>query len=371
MIPRRALLLVSTFLTAHALFHCASDMECSLNGVCSAGSCACDSPWTGVRCGNMITAPAAPGGIYGFAPNVSSWGGNVLKGDDGDFHLFVAEIPGGLRAWGDASRCTHAVAKSIQGPYLKHDESLPAECHNPIAIREQGTGQYLLFHIGSGNGSGSSFMHRSASPTGPWIPATVSPTACNNPAPAYHPNGTLYVICNHVEITNAVTQAGVIVSWTALRKIGSPGPQSRSGNYEDPFLWFDRRGNWHIIYHVFCLDPFDAHNECTSGHAFSEDGLSWVFGADEPFDGTVQFSDRTNTSFSTRERPHFLFRDEAKTTPMAVITGVSSQPVDAACAGCNSHACSQCKVTVGRDWTFTQMQPFEGFAEQLVETGGQ
>ena len=37
-----------------------------------------------------------------------------------------------------------------------------------------------------------------------------------------------------------------------------------------PFLWFDRRGNWHIIYHVFCLDPFDAHNECTSGHAFSE-----------------------------------------------------------------------------------------------------
>ena len=39
-------------------------------------------------------------GTYGWSPNVSSWGGNSLLGDDGLQHFFVAEIPGGLRTWG-------------------------------------------------------------------------------------------------------------------------------------------------------------------------------------------------------------------------------------------------------------------------------
>ena len=25
--------------------------------------------------------------------------------------------------------------------------------------------------------------------------------------------------------------------------------------------------------HVYCLDPYSAHNECNAGHAFSSDGL--------------------------------------------------------------------------------------------------
>ena len=56
-------------------------------------------------------------------------------------------------------------------------------------------------------------------------------------------------------------------------------------------------------------------------------------------------------------------QDKARTTPVGVFTAVSNQPVCPACAGCTSHACSQCKVTPGRDWTFNQLQPFKGFKE--------
>ena len=73
------------------------------------------------------------------------------------------------------------------------------------------------------------------------------------------------------------------------------------------YLWFDKKGNFHVVYHVYCLDPFEAHNECNAGHAFSTDGYTWHFGQDEPYSGLVSFSDGTNTTFSTRERPHMIF----------------------------------------------------------------
>jgi hypothetical protein len=44
------------------------------------------------------------------------------------------------------------------------------------------------------------------------------------------------------------------------------------------FLWFDARGNFHVVYHVYCLDPYAAHNECASGHLFSSDGHTWNAG---------------------------------------------------------------------------------------------
>jgi hypothetical protein len=49
----------------------------------------------------------------------------------------------------------------------------------------------------------------------------------------------------------------------------------------------------------------------------------------------------------------------------AMLQAVSNQPIGPWCSTgpdpCNSKACSQCKVTPGRDWTFNQLQPFAGF----------
>ena len=46
------------------------------------------------------------------------------------------------------------------------------------------------------------------------------------------------------------------------------------------FLWFDARGQLprRLPYHVYCLDPYAAHNECAAGHLFSADGHTWNAG---------------------------------------------------------------------------------------------
>ena len=77
----------------------------------------------------------------------------------------------------------------------------------------------------------------------------------------------------------------------------------------------------------------------------------------------MSFTDGTSRAFATRERPHLVFADEKRTTPMGVITAVSSQPVGPGCDTCTEKACSQCKITNGRDWTWTQFEPFANFKE--------
>ena len=97
----------------------------------------------------------------------------------------------------------------------------------------------------------------------------------------------------------------------------------------------------------------------------------WTFSDTEPFGGTVRYTDGGSTTFSTRERPKFVFADASMTTPVAVVTGVSeacSPPSEACCARCNrtvgggweAPACSQCKHPP-TDYTYTQLEPLAGF----------
>ena len=52
---------------------------------------------------------------------------------------------------------------------------------------------------------------------------------------------------------------------------------------------------------------------------------------DEPWSGLVHFTDGTRLDFSTRERPHMIFADKARHTPVGVFTAVSDQPIAPAC----------------------------------------
>eukprot|EP00729_Bicosta_minor_P002782 gene2782-29663_t len=120
-----------------------SSSSCSLNGVLSkGGTCRCDAPWSGPSCGQLAVKPVDqdknPGAaIYGWAPNVSSWGGSILQDESsGKYHLFAAEIPGGLIGWGSHSECIHATADVVSGPFTKQDVVLHSECHGPVVIRD-------------------------------------------------------------------------------------------------------------------------------------------------------------------------------------------------------------------------------------------
>jgi hypothetical protein len=52
---------------------CASpvDVDCSLNGLCTAGACVRDAPWHGGACELLQRLPAAPGGICGYSLSVN------------------------------------------------------------------------------------------------------------------------------------------------------------------------------------------------------------------------------------------------------------------------------------------------------------
>jgi len=112
-------------------------------------------------------------------------------------------------------------------------------CIGPTVVHHQGAGPHKASDSdGDGGGregktaSGQSFLHTAKDPNGPWTPAKSAPNSCNNPAPAYHPNGTLFVVCNHLDITTAMED--YTGTWTSLRGMGHPGNHSRAGNWEDP-----------------------------------------------------------------------------------------------------------------------------------------
>ena len=113
-----------------------------------------------------------------------------------------------------------------------------------------------MFHIGGGPsaedaaGNPTDFLHTAKTPSGPWSPSATKPQSCNNPAPAFHPNGTLFVVCDHFDITTTST-GDIDGDWAPLRSMGRPSKYSRSGNWEDPYLWFDVYGNFHVMYGNF------------------------------------------------------------------------------------------------------------------------
>jgi len=193
-------------------------------------------------------------------------------------------------------------------------------------------------------------MLRSPSPAGPWSTSTNNPGSCGMPTAAFAPNGTLFVICGNGHELKRLNPS--TSKWQSVLKLDTPP------RWEDPTLWFDRRGNWHIIYHVYALEPFSSGVERYSGHAWSTDGLQWSFSDDNraPFGGTVVYSDSTSKTFSTRERPQMVFHGSDRTTPVGITSAVSPQPLGPWCNFCREGACSQCKTTPGRDWTYTIYQ---------------
>jgi hypothetical protein len=194
----------------------------------------------------QVDASTHPGAsIYGWSPNVSSWGASIQPGDeDGLYHMFAAQMKtGGLVGWGSQSECVHAVSRSSDGPFTKHDIALGSECHGPVVIRHPGPSPqpWLMFHQGSAgttpttNSSSSAFMHHALSPNGPWTAAKTQPAAgggdapCGMPTAAFHPNGTLFAVCQNGH--SLWRQEHWDAPWTSVTPLAPPP------SWEDPSIW--------------------------------------------------------------------------------------------------------------------------------------
>ena len=67
---------------AHA---CSTSFDCSLNGLCSAGACVCDSPWIGDACQTLQYAvtPASGKNLWTGVSDLNTWNGPIVTGADG------------------------------------------------------------------------------------------------------------------------------------------------------------------------------------------------------------------------------------------------------------------------------------------------
>jgi len=137
---------------------------------------------------------------------------------------------------------------------------------------------------------------------------------------------------------------------------------------EDPFLWIDARGMWHLLTHKYDLKngwpPQVGHDGpvMVSGHGWSRDGLHWSFQENQPYYGKILYEDASVQYLSTMERPHLLF--DANKEPIYLINGISTHwagPDGNPCSDCSGprgfHQCIGCKVTPGMDHTVTLMTP--------------
>lgn len=80
---------------------------------------------------------------------------------------------------------------------------------------------------------------------------------------------------------------------------------------EDPGLFRDKRGNFHILTHDFKAPA-------TGGHAVSRDGITWKF-AGQAYGHSMQYDDGSSIDFARRERPQVLSLDGV---PALLFTGV-------------------------------------------------
>jgi len=126
------------------------------------------------------------------------------------------------------------------------------------------------------------------------------------------------------------------------------------GVYEDPFLYIDTRGNFHLILHVYRTSGTDSQvcqpghdGSVVSGHWFSPDGFTWTSSYVSPYPNTITLDNGVVQTVSTRERPKILFNAQGEPTHLS--NGV--------CAGstyCPPTPCVNCKYDW---WDFTNVSP--------------
>ena len=68
--------------------------------------------------------------------NTSSWGGAVLKGGDGQYHMWAAEMTEhcGIGTWQQNSRVIHATSTEPGGSYVRKDVVWEVFSHEPEVV---------------------------------------------------------------------------------------------------------------------------------------------------------------------------------------------------------------------------------------------
>lgn len=351
-----------------ALVHgqkCNTDEDCNLNGICGVNNiCQCDIGWRSFDCGQLDLRPARSDNGYR-REGVSSWGASIVRDptDSHRYHMIVDEFTHGcgLHYWTPYSHIIRAESISgPEGPYEYKSEIAATFAHNGVVVYSPSDEKYLLYHIGcprvvpsgceslvpfqcsignSINGeSGISVL--SSNDLRHWIPHGVvmsgnnigtwdSDTTNPSPFPLFGPS--------HETSEILLAYRGNPINGTGAEQIGVAsaqhfvGPYTRAHNFpvfeepnEDPFVWRDKRGHFHMLLHSLLPDGGFGTGPNVGRHAFARSwNGQWTFNnRTVAYNTTVHYTNGSSILFHRRERPALIFSEDGKMTPLYLVNGV-------------------------------------------------
>jgi len=346
---------------------CKTDEDCNLNGICSPTShaCICDPGWIATDCGELDRRPTKRSDGYNrTAEGTSSWGSKIIHDPKNPklFHLFLAQFTDGcgLDYWSPYSRIIRAESTTgPAGPYSVGEQIVGTFAHNPTVIYSPADEKYLLYYIGCSItppqqcttvdftcGPGNTLNAESgisvqSSPdllnwtfegqvlsgdtNGTWDADTTNPS----PFALYSPSDPTPAIllayrgcpynCPGSELMNVAVAEHFAGPYKRLHSQPIFSEQN-----EDPFIWRDKRGNYHMLMHSLEADGAFGSGPKVGRHAFARefDG-AWTFNNRTlAFNTSVQFTDGSTVAFFRRERPQLFFSEDGEMVPLYLSTGV-------------------------------------------------
>lgn len=240
---------------------------------------------------------------------------------------------------GGPTSIKHGTADVVTGPWEWDSRpDIPTDGgENPafVVFNKDGKSVYSLWIGGS--------VRIADSPDGPWTKLNMSYPG-GNPAPIYH-EGAFYM--TNQGTTEIYTTPRLGATWTKYADIHHPPfPGGSMYHVEDPFMWIDARGHWHIINHAYRNDEYlHCGSSVVSAHFFATDGRDWHW-SPQPYGHTVHYDDGSSHTYTTLERPNLHF---TRGTLTHINLAADLQVGDEGCASRTRHAhfghtpCDNCK----------------------------
>lgn len=295
----------------------------------------------------------------------SYWGGNIIKGDDGKYHIYVSGWPEstakGHMAWSSASRVYHVKSDNVWGPYTYVSDIGPG--HNSEIYKTGDT--YVIYHIEplgiyKSNALGDSwesarFLYDQRGRS--LIAGANTETSLSNCSFAKREDGSFVMIDRGGGIW--VSRDGLTDPWHQLTdaSVYLNAEIKNRGTLEDPVIWRD-----HLQYHMIV-------NDWQARYAYyyrSLDGLHWVKEAGKAYTGTDPFAkhqDGTVEAWHKYERPRVYQDAEGRAVRMcfAVIDCVKQSDL-----GSDTHSSKNINMPVTRQLLLEVQSLTETAATVLV-----
>ena len=336
-----------------AILAAALAANCSYNGEHRGGRCVCAPQWTGPQCDAFSFAPLQPGAGYQ-PPGASSWGGSVLRGDDGRYHMWAAEMTEhtGIKAWVTNSQVVHAVAQApAPHRFERRGTVWPVFAHEPTVARAP-TGEYVMFFTTNFNATPgsqcnppctcgrngtsclscpndqqcgcaalphgcsplSTRVSHASGPDGPWSPPVLVPAPT-----AGDTNLACIIRANHSLVCLGRPGLGALHAddWRDVAGYAWHRTAGDPIRGEDPMVWRDAAADvLHAVTHGGGWgQPYGFHYWSTDG------GWSWFGTQNKAYSNVVQLAGGGTKILSRRERPHVVL--DARGQLLALTNGVT------------------------------------------------